>query len=121
MAQVKSVIGRIDLCQALSRFGHAPLRGPYPAAEREIDADATVSVQHFFRSFEGEFRSANSLPGSGQFYVQEFDHCSATEFAVPSIVNRLRPGLVPGWGSRHRTAGESRRFGTDLIAREVAS
>ncbi|MBZ9704603.1 MULTISPECIES: hypothetical protein [unclassified Mesorhizobium] len=121
MTQVKSVIGRIDLRQALSRFGDALLRGPYPAAKREIDADATVSVQHFFRAFEGKFSSANSLPGLGQFHVQEFDHCSATEFAVPSVVNPPRPGLVPGWGSRLRTAGESRRFGTDLIAREVAS
>ncbi|WP_224519182.1 hypothetical protein [Mesorhizobium sp. CO1-1-3] len=115
------MIGRIDLRQALSRFGDALLRGPYPAAKREIDADATVSVQHFFRAFEGKFSSANSLPGLGQFHVQEFDHCSATEFAVPSVVNPPRPGLVPGWGSRLRTAGESRRFGTDLIAREVAS
>ncbi|WP_181169899.1 hypothetical protein [Mesorhizobium sp. B2-4-2] len=116
------MIGRIDLRQALSRFAHTPLRGPYPAAKREIDADATVSVQHFFRSFEGEFRSANSLPGSGQFQFQEFDHCSATEFAVPSIVNRLRPGLVPGYRlESQEQAGESRRFGIHLIVREFTS
>ncbi|MBZ9854449.1 hypothetical protein LB566_11590 [Mesorhizobium sp. CA13] len=116
------MIGRIDLRQALPRFGDAPLRGPYPAAKRKIDADATVSVQHFFRAFEGEFRSANPLPGLGQFHVQEFDHRSATEFAVPSIVNRLRPGLVPGYRLKSQEqAGENRRFGIDLIVREFTS
>ncbi|WP_214472489.1 hypothetical protein [Mesorhizobium sp. dw_380] len=114
------MISWIDLQQALSRFGHAPLRGSYPAAERQIDTYATVPVQHFFRAFEGEFRSANSLPGSCQFHVQKFNHCSATEFAVPSIVNRRRPHLVPGRRlESQEQAGESRRFGIDLISRKV--
>jgi len=33
---------RIDLRQSLSGIDHAPLLGPYPAAQREIKGDATV-------------------------------------------------------------------------------
>ncbi|WP_166487859.1 MULTISPECIES: hypothetical protein [Mesorhizobium] len=46
--------GWIDLHQPRSGLGHATLRSPYPAAQRNIDADTAVFVQHFIRTPKGD-------------------------------------------------------------------
>ncbi|WP_195174251.1 hypothetical protein [Mesorhizobium sp. INR15] len=55
----------------------------YPAAESEIDSDATVFVQHFFGAFEGEFRLVHALPGPGQFHIQKFNHFFSIRGCAP--------------------------------------
>jgi hypothetical protein len=85
---------RINLCQALPGLGHLPLRGPDPAAKRDIDSDTAVLVQHFFRAFQSEFRSVDALSGLGQFHIEKLNHCSAS-VAAPSRVKPPLIALVP--------------------------
>lgn len=70
--------GGINLREALSGLQDAPLRGPYRAAEREVDGYTTILVQHFFRAFEGEFGSANALSCSSEFQRQNIGRHPAT-------------------------------------------
>ncbi|MER9839354.1 hypothetical protein NKJ28_31175 [Mesorhizobium sp. M0145] len=81
----------INLRQPGSGLGHTPLRGPYRAAERNIDADAAVFIQHLVRTFEGDLRSVTPLSGSRQFHIQKF-HYSAS-ITVPSIGKPLVIGF----------------------------
>src|SRR5690348_12273274 len=82
---------RINLGQALPGLDQLPMRGPDPAAKRDIDPDAAVLVQHFFCAFQSEFRSIDALSGLGQFHIEKLNHCSAS-VAVPS---RVKPPLTP--------------------------
>ncbi|SJM33012.1 hypothetical protein BQ8482_330147 [Mesorhizobium delmotii] len=71
-------VGEFDLRQTSPGLDHAPLRRPYPAAKRNVDSDATVLVQHLFRTFKDEFRSVNAEPGLGQFEDQKIGRCPAS-------------------------------------------
>ncbi|MER8455439.1 hypothetical protein NKH82_05565 [Mesorhizobium sp. M0915] len=51
----------IDLRQPRSRLYHAPLRGLYSSAHREILG------QHFFSALMRELGPVNALPGVGNF------------------------------------------------------
>ncbi|SJM32288.1 hypothetical protein BQ8482_280014 [Mesorhizobium delmotii] len=86
---------RIDLHQSLSGIDHAPLLGPYPAAQREIKGDATVLVQQLIRALQRVLGSFYTLSGLGHFEAINFKHFPASfAVAVPSIVvNRRRSRL----------------------------
>ncbi|UVK36755.1 hypothetical protein LHFGNBLO_003714 [Mesorhizobium sp. AR10] len=70
--------GGIDLREALPGLYHTPLRGPYRAAQREVDGYATILVQHFFRAFEREFGSADALSCPSEFQRQNIGRHPAT-------------------------------------------
>lgn len=90
--------GGIDLRQPRSGLHHAPLRSPYPAAQRDIDADAAVFIQHFIRTFKGKLRSVEPLSGSRQFHIQKFHYPAS--IAVPSIGKPLVAAVGSGWRER---------------------
>jgi hypothetical protein len=95
---------RIDLGQALLGLDHAPLRGPDPAAQRDIDPDATVLVQHFFRAFQGEFFSADALPCPSHLHtVQKINHCSTSVAFRGALTSAARMARLP-LPSRSRAA-----------------
>lgn len=108
--------GGIDLGQPRSRLDHAPLRGPYPAAQRDIDADTAVFIQHFIRTFKGELRSVKPLSGSRQFHIQKF-HCPRS-IAVPSIGKPLVVAVGSGC-SRACSVGRAGRMIAIPAKREI--
>jgi hypothetical protein len=84
----------IDLRQPQSRLGHASLRSPNPAAQRDIDADTAAFIQHFICTFEGEFGPVKPLSGSRQFQIQKFHYSKS--IAVPSIGKPLVVAIGSG-------------------------
>ncbi|MGX9180911.1 hypothetical protein [Mesorhizobium sp. BHbdii] len=98
--------GWIDLHQPGSGLGHATLPSPYPAAQRNIDADTAVFIQHFIRTPKGKLRSAEPLSGSRQFQTQKFHYPAS--IAVPSIA---KPFVVAVGSGCSRT----RSLGVDLV------
>ncbi|CAH2402125.1 hypothetical protein MES4922_30499 [Mesorhizobium ventifaucium] len=89
------LFGSIFLRQSLSGIDHTPLLGPYSAAQREINGDATVLVQQLIRALQRVLGSFYSLSGLGHFEAINFKHFPAScPVAVPSIVvNRRRSRL----------------------------
>ncbi|MCF6109773.1 hypothetical protein [Mesorhizobium muleiense] len=59
----------IDLRQPRSGFNYALLRSPYPAAQRDIDADTAVIIQHLVRTLKGALGPIKPLSGSRQFHI----------------------------------------------------
>ncbi|WP_287198212.1 hypothetical protein [Mesorhizobium sp.] len=98
--------GWIDLHQPRSGLGHATLRSPYPAAQRNIDTDTAVFIQHFIRTPKGELRSAEPLSGSRQFQIQKFHYPAS--ITVPSIGKPLVVAVGSGFS---RTCS----LGVDLV------
>lgn len=98
--------GWIDLHQPRSGLGHATLRSPYPAAQRNIDADTAVFIQHFIRTPKGELRSPEPLSGSRQFQIQKFHYPAS--IGVPSIG---KPFVVAVGSGCPRTCS----LGVDLV------
>ncbi|SIT59613.1 hypothetical protein BQ8794_70543 [Mesorhizobium prunaredense] len=50
------------------------MRGPYPAAQREIKGDATVLVQQLIRALQRVLGSFYTLSGLGHFEAINFKH-----------------------------------------------
>ncbi|MER8829141.1 DUF6074 family protein [Mesorhizobium sp. M0938] len=73
----------IDLRQPRSRLDDAPLRSPYSAAQRDIDTDTAVFIQHLVRTLEGALRPVKPLSGFRQFHIQQFH--DSESIAVPSV------------------------------------
>ncbi|WP_156942723.1 hypothetical protein [Mesorhizobium sp. L48C026A00] len=61
--------GGIDLHQPRSGLNYALLRSPYPAAQRDIDADTAVIIQHLVRTLKGALGPIKPLSGSRQFHI----------------------------------------------------
>ncbi|WP_287318919.1 hypothetical protein [Mesorhizobium sp.] len=59
----------IDLRQPRSGLNYALLRSPYPAAQRDIDADTAVIIQHLVRTLKGALGPLKPLSGSRQFHI----------------------------------------------------
>ncbi|MER9199957.1 hypothetical protein NKH74_12165 [Mesorhizobium sp. M0933] len=114
--RAKSVsAGEIDPRQTRSGLDHAPLRSPYPAAQRDFDADTAVFVQHFIRTFKGELRSVEPLSGSRQFHIQKFHYPAS--IAVPSIGKPLVAAVGSGCSRACSPASIWwHRPGTQLVA-----
>ncbi|MER9632208.1 hypothetical protein [Mesorhizobium sp. M0296] len=73
---------RIDLRQPRSRLGHASLRSPDPAAQREIDAETAAFIQHVICTFERAFGPVKPLSGSRQFHIHQF-HIQKFHYSGP--------------------------------------
>lgn len=83
-----------DLHQSFSRLAELLFLRPHAAAQGDVDHRAEIFIEQFPCPLEGEFRPLNTLPGHGDFQVQKV-HRHESIFAVPSIDQQARGGIVP--------------------------